>query len=77
VQVYKPLSNGQPYRLFASDGVHCNPFTMLATQLNELVENKKINRNCIIRVNKHVCSTMTYTIRRAATVPLPALSTAS
>jgi replication factor A1 len=59
VQGYKPLNNGQRFRLLVSDGVHCNPFAMLATQLNELVENKKLNRHCIIRVNKHVCNTMT------------------
>ncbi|CAG0923140.1 unnamed protein product, partial [Notodromas monacha] len=54
----RPLNNGERYRLLVSDGLYCNPWVMLATQLNELVINKAIHRFCVIKVRKHICNVM-------------------
>lgn len=51
---------GKPdrYRLHLSDGTYKQPSAMLATQLNEYVTDGRIDRNCIVRVTKYICNTV-------------------
>ena len=48
-----PLSR---YRLLLSDGQYSNSFSMLATQLNNLIHENQLSQYSIIRVKKHVCN---------------------
>lgn len=44
------------YRLLLSDGQYLQSFSMLATQLNDLVINGDLADNCIIRVKQYITS---------------------
>jgi len=44
------------YRLLLSDGSYTHSFSMLATQLNSLIHEKKLEQFTIIRVKKHICN---------------------
>lgn len=46
------------YRLHLSDGVFKHPSAMLATQLNDLISENKIEKNGIVRVTKYICNTV-------------------
>lgn len=48
----------QRYRVLVSDGMYSNSYAMLATQLNNLVEDKVVDEYCIVRVNKLQCNNM-------------------
>lgn len=48
--------NADRYRVLISDGVYCNSFAMLATQLNPMVENNQLAEFSVIRVNRHLTS---------------------
>eukprot|EP00088_Acartia_fossae_P046737 TRINITY_DN5054_c0_g2_i1.p1 TRINITY_DN5054_c0_g2~~TRINITY_DN5054_c0_g2_i1.p1 ORF type:complete len:620 (+),score=202.71 TRINITY_DN5054_c0_g2_i1:71-1930(+) len=51
----KPVGAGQErYRLLISDGVYQNSFSMLATQFNHLIHEKKLENFTIIKVKKHM-----------------------
>ena len=43
-------------RLQISDGQHKQPSAMLATQLNHYIEDGKIKKNGIIKLNKYICN---------------------
>lgn len=45
------------YRLVISDGIHFQQ-AMLATQLNELVNDGKLQPKCIVRLNEYICNTV-------------------
>jgi len=57
----KPIqSSGQDrYRLLVSDGAYSNSFSMLATQLNHLIQEKKLENFTIIKIKKHICNQVT------------------
>ncbi len=40
-----------------SDGVHFQQ-AMLATQLNELVNDGKLQPKCVVRLNEYICNTV-------------------
>ena len=46
------------YRLLLSDGMFSISFSMLATQLNNLIHENKLSQYSIIRVKKHVCNSV-------------------
>uniref|UniRef100_A0A1B6MN54 Replication protein A subunit n=1 Tax=Graphocephala atropunctata TaxID=36148 RepID=A0A1B6MN54_9HEMI len=48
--------NSERYRLLISDGVYCNSYAMLATQLNHMVDDNQLAEYSIIRVNRHLTS---------------------
>lgn len=56
------MANGNPaserYRLLLSDGLFLQSFSMLATQLNDMVKNGELADFCIIRVIQHITSTV-------------------
>jgi len=54
----KPIqSSGQDrYRLLVSDGAYSNSFSMLATQLNHLIQEKKLENFTIVKIKKHICN---------------------
>jgi enterochelin esterase-like enzyme len=44
-------------RLVISDGVHFQQ-AMLATQLNELVNDGQLQPKCVVRLNEYICNTV-------------------
>lgn len=54
----KKISGGESerFRLLVSDGKYLNSFAMLATQLNHLQKDDKLNENTIVRVDKYTTS---------------------
>ncbi|MGH0165031.1 UNVERIFIED_CONTAM: hypothetical protein FKN15_048009 [Acipenser sinensis] len=48
----------QRFRLLMSDGVNTLSSFMLATQMNDLVEQKEIAANCICRIKKYIVNTL-------------------
>lgn len=46
--------NGARYRLLLSDGQYLNSFSVLATNLNHLIEDSKLIENAIFKITKHV-----------------------
>ncbi|XP_046360245.1 replication protein A 70 kDa DNA-binding subunit-like isoform X1 [Haliotis rufescens] len=46
------------YRLLLSDGKHSYSHAMLATQLNELMEQNEIDNLSVVQVNKYLCNTL-------------------
>ena len=51
-------TSSERYRLLISDGRNSNSYGMLATQLNHLLHQEKLQEFAIIRVNKHQCNDM-------------------
>ncbi|XP_014209372.1 replication protein A 70 kDa DNA-binding subunit-like [Copidosoma floridanum] len=49
-------STGERYRLLVSDGVKSNSFTMLATQLNNLITDNILSEHSIVRINRYALS---------------------
>ncbi|KAJ8672835.1 hypothetical protein QAD02_004095 [Eretmocerus hayati] len=49
-------SHGERYRLLVSDGVVSNSFTMLATQLNELITNNTLSEHSIVQIKRYALS---------------------
>lgn len=61
---HKKISTGsanERYRLLVSDGLHLNSFAMLATQLNNKIISGELADNSIIRVNRHIISSVNST----------------
>ncbi|KAK7474490.1 hypothetical protein BaRGS_00034244 [Batillaria attramentaria] len=60
INTRKITSNGSQdrYRLMVSDGTVTYSQVMLALQLNNLMEEDKIDQLCIIKVNKFMCNTI-------------------
>ena len=55
---HKPIHFGVTrYRLLLSDGQYSNSFSMMASQLNNLIHENQLSQYSIIRVKKHVCNT--------------------
>jgi len=52
-------SGQERYRLLLSDGQFTNSFSMLATQLNSMIHEKKLEMFTIIRVKKQICNQVT------------------
>uniref|UniRef100_A0A0C9QFQ3 Replication protein A subunit n=1 Tax=Fopius arisanus TaxID=64838 RepID=A0A0C9QFQ3_9HYME len=52
----KKLGNGDRYRLLISDGMYISPFTMLATQLNHIVDEGILAEYSIIEIVRYVLS---------------------
>ncbi|KAJ1528713.1 hypothetical protein ONE63_007106 [Megalurothrips usitatus] len=50
--------DNERYRLLISDGVHVNSFAMLATQLNDRIRNGDLSDNTIVRVKRHITSSV-------------------
>jgi len=51
----KPVGTGQErFRLLISDGVYQNSFSMLASQLNHLIHEKKLENYTIVKIKKHM-----------------------
>ena len=50
--------NFSRYRLLLSDGKFSNSFSMLATQLNNLIHENQLSQYSIIRVKKHICNSV-------------------
>ncbi|XP_055950085.1 replication protein A 70 kDa DNA-binding subunit-like [Argiope bruennichi] len=50
-----PGSNSNRFRLLLNDGETLFPFALLATQLNHLIEMKKLEKFTILKLNKYVC----------------------
>lgn len=51
----KPVGTGQErFRLLISDGVYQNSFSMLASQLNHLIHDKKLDNYTIVKIKKHM-----------------------
>lgn len=46
------------YRLNISDGIHCHTFAMLATQLNNMVPQGKLDMFSVIRCDKIVSNSV-------------------
>ncbi|ESO97542.1 hypothetical protein LOTGIDRAFT_208727 [Lottia gigantea] len=57
---FKKLGSGnaERYRIMLSDGDLIYSHAMLATQLNELMENGKVDNNCVIQVERYLCNTV-------------------
>ena len=55
---YKAMqgSGQERYRLLLSDGLYTNSFSMLATQLNNMIHDKQLEMFTIIKVKKQVCN---------------------
>ena len=51
-------SNTERFRLLVSDGMYSNSYAMLATQLNPMVTEKKMDDFCIIKAKRLQCNTM-------------------
>ena len=51
---YKKIAGGTSdrYRLMLSDGQYCNSFFMLATQMNDKIDNGELENFTIIRATK-------------------------
>lgn len=49
-------SSGDRYRLLLSDGVMSNSFTMLATQLNDLITNNILSEHSIVQIKRYAIS---------------------
>ena len=49
-------STSDRYRVFVSDGQYSNSFSMLATQMNHLITEGKLEAFSIVRVNNHICN---------------------
>ena len=49
-------SGQERYRLLLSDGLYTNSFSMLATQLNNLIHDKQLEMFTIIKVKKLICN---------------------
>jgi len=50
-------SQGQErHRLLISDGMYTYSFSMLATQLNHLIHEKKLEQNTIVKIKKYICN---------------------
>ena len=54
-------STGQRYRILLSDGKYSYAYGMLATQLNSMVAEGKLEGNTIIKLNKVVCNSINST----------------
>ena len=49
-------SGQERYRLLLSDGLYTNSFSMLATQLNNMIHDKQLEMFTIIKVKKQICN---------------------
>ena len=49
-------SGQERYRLLLSDGLYTNSFSMLATQLNNLIHDKHLEMFTVIKLKKLVCN---------------------
>ncbi|XP_058805155.1 replication protein A 70 kDa DNA-binding subunit-like [Phymastichus coffea] len=49
-------TSGERYRLLVSDGIKSNSFTMLATQLNQLVTNDVLSEHSIVQIKRYAIS---------------------
>jgi len=49
-------SGQERYRLLLSDGQYTNSFSMLATQLNNMIHNKQLEMFTVIKVKKQICN---------------------
>ncbi len=47
--------------IFICVGVYSNSFSMLATQMNHLIHEKKLEPFTIIKMKKHICNSVKYT----------------
>ncbi|OXU23008.1 hypothetical protein TSAR_015531 [Trichomalopsis sarcophagae] len=51
-------ASGDRYRLLVSDGILSNSFTMLATQLNDLITNNTLSEHSIVKIKRYAISTV-------------------
>ena len=49
-------SGQERYRLLLSDGLYTNSFSMLATQLNNMIHDKQLEMFTIIKLKKQICN---------------------
>jgi len=49
-------SGSERFRLLLSDGRYSNSFCMLATQLNNMIHEKQLEANTVVRLNKFQCN---------------------
>ena len=49
-------SGQERYRLLLSDGLYTNSFSMLATQLNNMIHDKQLEMFTIIKLTKQICN---------------------
>ena len=56
------------YRLLLSDGHYSNSFSMLATQLNNLIHEKKLEQYTIIKVKKQICNPVPNQTKRVVVI---------
>lgn len=54
-QIGQSMNQTERFRLIISDGVHYTQ-AMLATQLNELVKNKHVDKCSVVRLNEYLCN---------------------
>ena len=55
---YKKLvgSSQERYRVLLSDGQNSNSFSMLATDLNQMIHNKELEQFTVVKINKFICN---------------------